>query len=107
MAGLVRVGLDDGGWLLVEAADGGGPGQVKATRAGDLVEQLPATLRTALKSVTRASREVLAELREAGPDEVKVEFGVKLTASAGAVLTRGEAGCHLKVTLGWSGGTPA
>lgn len=105
MAGLVRVRLDDGGWLLVEAADGpAGPGPVKAGRAGDLVEEVSVALRAALRPVVAASREVLAELRDAGPDEVKVEFGVKLSASAGAVLTKGAAECHLKVTLGWSGG---
>ena len=104
MAGLVRVGLDGGGWLLAESADDDVAGPVKAGRISDAVQELPGNLRTVLSSVTQASREVLDELRDVGPDEVKVEFGVKLTVAAGAVLTKGEAACHLKITLGWSKG---
>jgi NTP-dependent ternary system trypsin peptidase co-occuring protein len=105
VAGLVRIGLEDGGWLVAESAeeDGAG-GPVKAGRVADAFQEMPGNLRSVLGSVAQASREVLAELRDAGPDEVKIEFGVKLTVSAGAVLTKGEAACHLKVTVGWSGG---
>lgn len=104
MAGLVRVSLDDGGWLLAESGDEPAAGPVQAGRVTDAVQDLPATLRTVLAPVTQASRDVLAELRDIGPDEVRVEFGIRLTVAAGAVLTKGEAGCHLKITLGWSGG---
>jgi NTP-dependent ternary system trypsin peptidase co-occuring protein len=99
---LIRIGLQDGGWLLVESEEPERAGPVQASRVTDAVQDLPGNLRTVLRSVTQASREVLAELRDAGPDEVKVEFGVKLTVAAGAVLTKGEASCHLKVTVGWS-----
>jgi hypothetical protein len=106
MARLVRVELGNGGWLVAEAADDDddGAGPVKAGWAADVLQDMPGTLRTVLGPVTEASREVLAGLREAGPDEVKVEFGVKLTLAAGAVLTKGEAAGHLKITMGWSGG---
>lgn len=104
MAGLARVGLEEGGWLLVESGGdiAAGAGPVKAGRVADAIQDMQGTLRAALVPVVRASREALAELRAAGPDEVKVEFGVRLSAAAGAVLTKGEAGGHLKVTLGWS-----
>jgi Trypsin-co-occurring domain 1 len=107
MAGLVRVELEDGGWLVAEAADvDDDAGPVKAGWVADAMQDVPGNLRAVLVPVTRASRELLAQLREAGPDEVKVEFGVRLTVAAGAVLTKGEAACHLKVTLGWCGGGP-
>ncbi len=32
-----------------------------------------------------------------------MEFGVTLTAEAGAVITKATSGCHLKVTLRWDG----
>jgi Trypsin-co-occurring domain 1 len=104
VAGVARFELDSGGWLLAESADDSAAGPVKAGRAADAVQELSGNLRTALAPITQASRDVLAELRDAGPDEVKVEFGVKLTVAAGAVLTKGEAACHLKITLGWSNG---
>jgi len=37
------------------------------------------------------------------PDEVQVEFGLSLSANAGAVLVAGaSAGAHYKVTLKWN-----
>ncbi|MFI9247983.1 CU044_2847 family protein [Streptomyces sp. NPDC053086] len=57
------------------------------------------TLHDALEPVTAAARATLDQLRKAGPDEVAVEFGVDLAVEAGAVITKGQAGCHLKVTL--------
>ncbi|BEL04627.1 hypothetical protein Q0Z83_028180 [Actinoplanes sichuanensis] len=103
MAALVKVGLGDGGQLLLEAADSGS-GPVKVGRAADAIEELKESLRTVLQPVAQASRDVLAEMRAAGPDEVKVEFAVKLTVGAGAIVAKSEAGCHFKVTLGWARG---
>jgi len=104
MSGVARIGLDGGGTLTVEAAGPGADGgPIQAGRVADGLQQMPETLRAALQPITQASRELLAELRSAGPGEVKVEFGVTLTAAAGAMIAKGEAGCHLKVTLTWSG----
>lgn len=44
---------------------------------------------------------MLDQLRKAGPDGVSVEFGVDLAVTAGAVLTKGSANCHLKATMSW------
>jgi hypothetical protein len=51
-----------------------------------------------------AARAVLDQLREAGPAEVEVEFGVDLAVQAEAVITKSEAGCHLRVKLTWKNG---
>ncbi|MEU4155165.1 CU044_2847 family protein [Actinoplanes sp. NPDC026670] len=102
MAALLQVALGDGGQLLLEAAETSPSGPVKVGRATDAVEELRESLRTVLRPVAQASRDVLAELRTAGPDEVKVEFAVKLTVGAGAIVAKSEAGCHFKVTLGWA-----
>lgn len=101
MAALVQVGLGDGGRLLLESVETS-PGPVKAGRAADAAEELRGSLRSVLRPVAQASRDVLAEMRVAAPDEVRVEFGVKLTVGAGAVVAKSEAGCHFKVTLGWT-----
>ncbi|WP_304364726.1 CU044_2847 family protein, partial [Streptomyces viridosporus] len=38
------------------------------------------------------------------PDTVELEFGVKLTAEAGAIIAKGSAEGHLVVKLSWSPG---
>ncbi|WP_086854663.1 CU044_2847 family protein [Streptomyces coeruleofuscus] len=103
MAPLTRIPLEGGGFLLVEQpAMGDGP--VKAGRAGDAVRELPGTLQAALEPVTEAARATLDQLRKAYPDGITVEFGVDLAFEAGAVITKSQAGCHLKVTMSWQSG---
>jgi hypothetical protein len=102
---VARIALGDGGWLLVEGGTAGtSAGPVKAGRVGDTLGQFPTDLRVALAPVAAMARSVLDELKNAGPDAVEVEFGVNLAVQAGVLITKGEAGCHLKVTMHWSGG---
>lgn len=101
MAPLTRIPLNGGGSVLVEQAGLPDGGPVKAGRVGDTVRDLPVTLEGALEPVTQAARAALAQLRKARPDEITVEFGVDLAFEAGAVITKSQAGCHLKVTVSW------
>lgn len=73
---------------------------VKAGRAERMAEAVQ-TLEAALESVLPAAQSILAKLRQAGPHEIAVEFGVNLTVEAGAVIAKTAGGCHLKVTLHW------
>ncbi|SEP83493.1 CU044_2847 family protein [Streptomyces radiopugnans] len=106
MRDLARIPLEDGGTVLFEAppepgaAGAGGP--VKAGRIADTVREMPRTLQQTLAPVTDTARAVLEQLRQAGPDEV--EFGVDLSAEAGAVITKGGSSVHLKVRVLWNGG---
>jgi hypothetical protein len=103
MEGLVRIALEGGGSILVQAS-AAVDGPVRAGRLGEVVQDLPVSLQAALGPVTDAARVVLEQLRQAGPGEVEVEFGVDLAVQAGAVITKSEAGCHLKVKLTWKNG---
>lgn len=101
MTALVKVDIGDDGWLLLESTETG-IGPVKAGVTADKVEELRHNLRTVLRPVAQASEEMLAELRAAGPDQVKVEFGVTLAVAAGAVIAKSETSCHFKITLSWA-----
>jgi Trypsin-co-occurring domain 1 len=100
MAGVVRVPLEGGGSVLVEAVTGG-DGPVRAGRVGEVLGELPTSLKAALGPVAEAAQAMVAQLRRAGSDGVEVQFGVDLAVQAGAVITRGEAACHLRVTVRW------
>ncbi|MCL8012869.1 CU044_2847 family protein [Streptomyces sp. AS02] len=101
MTALTRIPLDGGGSVLVEQPGLLDGGPVKAGRVGDAVRELPGTLEGALEPVTEAARAALTQLRKARPDEITVEFGVDLAFEAGAVITKSQAGCHLRVTVSW------
>jgi len=101
MRDLVRMPLDGGGTILFEAPPESASGPVRVGRARDAVRDLPQSLQHALAPVGNTARAVLAQLRQAGPDEVEVEFGVDLSAEAGAIITRAETAVHLKVRVLW------
>ncbi|MFJ9855424.1 CU044_2847 family protein [Streptomyces sp. NPDC101150] len=102
MTSLIRIPLESGGSVLVEAP-AGVEGPVKAGRLGDVVREVPGTLQEALEPVTEAAQAALERLRKARPDEITVKFGVDLAVEAGAVITKGRAAGHLQVTVSWKG----
>ena len=97
---LVAVPLEEGGTVVVEIEEPPS-GVVKVGRAGEIAGRAAQSLEAALNSVTPAARSALSKLREAGPDGVILEFGLRLTAEAGAVITRTTGECNFKVTLRW------
>jgi Trypsin-co-occurring domain 1 len=100
MVELVAMPLENGGEIVVEM-DHSQTGVVKAERPGQIVGKAAQTLEAALESVAPAAQSVLAKLRPVRPQEITVEFGLTLTAEAGAVIAKTASGCHLKVTLRW------
>ncbi|MFJ8494923.1 CU044_2847 family protein [Streptomyces sp. NPDC094038] len=106
MGAIARLRLDDGESVLFEITEAA-QGPVKAGRTADAVRDLPHRLGTVLRPVAGLARDTLAQLREAGPDEVVIEFGLDMSAEAGAVVAKTETGCHLNVTMTWRQGTAA
>jgi hypothetical protein len=100
MSSLIEVPFDDGGYVVVEMDDAAS-GVVKAGRTGEIAGRATQSLESALDSVAPAARAVLAKVREARPQQVTVEFGIKLSAEAGVVITRTSGECNFKVILRW------
>lgn len=103
MAELMRWELDDGDEVLVEIA-GDAPEISPVSRAGDMIESAGVSLSSALGHVRNAASVVLTQFKNMAdrPDEVEVEFGVRLTAEAGAVIAKTSVDGHLNVTLRWT-----
>ncbi|MFF9481679.1 CU044_2847 family protein [Streptomyces sp. NPDC014733] len=80
---------------------------MKVGRVAEAIQELPQTLQATPAPVREMVRTVLSELREDGPEEVEVEFGVGLAAKAGVVITSVEGVVHLKVRLKWNKTDPA
>nr|WSX48435.1 hypothetical protein OG409_05415 [Streptomyces sp. NBC_00974] len=105
MTYLARIPLDAGGSILVEVPDTM-DGPMEEGRVGDAIHDLPESLHEALGSVAEAARTMLDQLRKAGPDGITVEFGVDLSVSAGAVITKTSTNGHLRVTMAWQKKSP-
>ncbi|MGW7380156.1 CU044_2847 family protein [Streptomyces sp. NPDC054794] len=117
MARLVEFKTEDGAVVVVETADpatgarlvsrGEGPGD---PAGNGLADRTTRTFEGALEGVRSAAQSALRVFRDGAlrPDSVELEFGVKLSAEAGAVIAKGAAEGQLVVKLSWSAkdGTP-
>jgi hypothetical protein len=102
MTELIRWKLDHGGEVLIQATPDG-PEISPVSRSSALIETASNSLGTALASVRDAASEVLGQFRQmpVRPSKVEVEFGVQLTAQAGAVIAMTSVDGHLNVKLSW------
>lgn len=95
-----------GGKFLVEEDDTAPTGEVRISTGGVLAEQAGETLEDALGKLRPMAETVVSQMQSLAlrPDEVSVEFGVKLSAQAGIVLAKAAAEGHLTIKLGWQRG---
>lgn len=105
MKRLVEFPLDQGGSILVqidEPADGPVTRGLGKDRSA-LVEEADKTFEDAIAAVTPAARSLIARLRsiEDSPDEVGIEFGVRLSAQAGAFIASVATEANFKVSITW------
>ncbi|MGP4000175.1 CU044_2847 family protein [Streptomyces sp. 8N706] len=110
---MVRLELDDGGSVLVEVPDDG-PAVEPAGRPGRVVDTAnPAqtateTLQAALGRIRPAIEAVVGQVRGLGspPDKVSVQFGIKITAEAGAVIAKASTEANFTVSAEWTRAAP-
>ena len=100
MAEFVRFTLDDGSEVLFESAESdlvalhGGPPEVRD--GGKLTARL--------QGVAEAAEEVAGSLRaRLVPDEVSLEFGLKVSSGVNWFFAKAQGEGTIKVTLKWAG----
>jgi hypothetical protein len=109
MSELMSFPLDgDGEDTVLVEVDSDGPEISPVSRTGDVIRSAATSFDGALMQVRKAASKAVASFRdmEVRPDEVQVEFGVKLNAQAGAVIAKTGVDGHLKVKLTWQRGAP-
>jgi len=100
---LVRWETDEG--PIVVEVDSKEPGFSSISRKpGEAVHDVRERFEDALQNVRNAAQSALRMFRDdvLDPDDVEIEFGVKLNAVAGAVIAKTSAEGHLTVKLKWS-----
>ncbi len=104
MVQTLRFPLSQGGFVLVDV-----PVDPKVVRAGtpaDRVATATRSLQEVLEPIRNAADDTLTTLRElsSSPTRIEIQFGVRLTAEANAVLATAGAEATLQVTLVWGHG---
>lgn len=105
MKRLIEFALDDNTSLLVEVDESELGGLVEASSPGEVIAKARVSFEEALDKVKPAANVIIKKLRSLHdqPDEIEVEFGLKLSAEAGAVLAAAGAEANYAVTLKWKG----
>jgi hypothetical protein len=109
MGRLLEFTTDDGAVVVVESVEPGTGTRLVGRGDGGPAAQASRTFEGALDGVRSAAQSALRVFRDGSlrPDSVELEFGVKLTAEAGAVIAKGTAEGQLVVRLGWTAPHPA
>lgn len=103
MRRLIEFPLEDGSSVWVEVEEIERPGMVPAVREEGVPERSQQTFEAALEKVRSFAGAIINKLRALSdpPDEVEVEFGLKLNAKAGAILAIASTEANYRVTLTW------
>jgi hypothetical protein len=98
--------LADGSSVLVEVEDAASEYVTRGGRAADLVTDAGDTLEHALDQLGPIVKGVVTRLREAAdwPDEVTVEFSIKLSADANVIIARTAGEANFRISMSWSQG---
>ncbi|MBL1080892.1 hypothetical protein JK359_02705 [Streptomyces actinomycinicus] len=106
MDGLVEFRTEDGALVVVE--DVPTRSGARLVSRADGPAQATRTFEGALDGVRAAAEAALRVFRDGSlrPDAVEIEFGVRMSAEAGAIIAKGSAEGHLVVKLSWSPGQP-
>jgi hypothetical protein len=96
----VRYALDDGTVVGFEVEPGAGFGPAGV---GDVAGRI----RDAVGPAVEGARTVLDKVREAGPDEVEVKFGIKVSGTANWLVAKAAAEGNFEITLTWKSPRPA
>src|SRR6266436_8691180 len=90
MRRLVEFPLEEGGSVLVETDDAltATTTKIRSATPGELAERAKFTLEAAFEKIRPVAAAIISKLRALSdsPNEVSVEFGIKLNAQAGAII---------------------
>lgn len=95
-----EVPLPNGGSLIVEGSEEIVVQAGRGRRVGDLVEE---SFVSAIDRVTRAAHVVRERVlaMETAPDEITVEFAIKLATEIGVVVANSTAEANLRLVMRW------
>jgi hypothetical protein len=107
---LAEIQLETGGSVLLEVDAPAEQGHaVDVARLDQLAERAHDTLEAAIDKITPAALSVMQRIRNLAikPDEISLQFGVKISAEAGAFIASAASEANFQVALKWTKATPS
>lgn len=108
MAELAQFPLSGGGVLVVETDTTDPVRRVMRGGTSEAIATATDTFEAALAKIRYAAEGILSQLRSLAqpPDEVEVEFGVKMNAETGAIIAKASTEANFKINLTWKKTSP-
>jgi hypothetical protein len=103
MTKLLQFDTDGGGPILIEVTEPAAGTVTRGGRADALVVEAGESLDQVLGRLGPVIKGVVAQLRAATdwPDEVEVEFAVKLSADSNVIIARAGGEANFRISLRW------
>jgi len=108
MSSLIEFKLDDGSTLLVEGVDDSineesyDRSYVSAGDDDSPVTQAEKSLTDSINIAKSAAEKILESFKEMNsPDEIQLQFGVKMAAKAGVIIASANTEANFQVSLKW------
>ena len=98
------LGLPDGDCLLVFEADRTEVSSdllLASAAQGRVIDRTRSTLEEALENLRPSLNKIVDVLRRMSPDEMGVEFGLKVGGETGLIIAKGTAEVNFVVRLSW------
>jgi hypothetical protein len=102
MKRLVEYPLKEGGSILVQVDEPEPEGMVRVAREGEIAAASQ-TFEEATERIRPVAASLIAKMRNISdpPDEVRIEFGLNMSAKAGAFIAEVGTEANFKVSLSW------
>ncbi|MCL2652638.1 MAG: hypothetical protein FWD63_02465 [Propionibacteriaceae bacterium] len=100
MANLLQIETEHGETVVFEVDDTE-PGPV-GLAPGEVIPKLDAKLEDILAGIRPAAAKVVDVFKDLGPDTCQIQFGITITAAAGAVIAKAGGSANITVTLTWA-----
>jgi len=101
---IIEYPLQDGTSVLIEVADDGQQGNWRDASTETVLSRANDTLESAIERVKPAAQAIISRLSTLSerPTEIELEFGIKFSAQAGAIIASGSVEANYVVKLKWT-----
>lgn len=105
MKKLIEFPLNNGGSVIIEVEESAPEGGMEhiGLKPGEVTKKATQSFETALDKIKPVTNSIINNLRnhKDSPDEISVEFGLKMTAEAGAIIASAGIEANFKVFMTW------
>ena len=105
---LIEFRLQSGETIIAEVKAGPGEGLIEASLSEHVAEQATKTFEEAIDRIKPAAELITKKLSDlvVEPDEIEIEFGIKLSGELGAVIAAASVDANYVVKMKWLKSSP-